>query len=129
MIARLTTRCGEHVQEIQQRRSAQFAGKKIKQDILAGLKSKTPSQDVRKKEREHKESDNIQQMAIPDPVVSQVVSQDPVVMHDRFGNPLSARGLPLTLWSPTSTCYRELIESSHASTPNRLWRLPWRRRQ
>jgi hypothetical protein len=92
MIARLTTFCAEHVQEIQQRRSAQFASKQIK--------SETPSQDVRKKEKEYKKSDNIQQMAIPDPAVSQVVSQQPVVTHDRFGSPLSACGLPLTLWNP-----------------------------
>jgi hypothetical protein len=100
MIARLTTCCAEHVQEIQQRRSAQFNGKQIKQDILAGLKSETPSQDARKKEREHKGSDNFQQVAIPDPVVSQAVSHD-VVKHDQFGSPLSACGLPLTLWNPT----------------------------
>jgi hypothetical protein len=93
MIARLTTHRAEHVQAIQQRRSVQFASKQIK--------SETPSQDVRKKEKEHKESDGIQQMAIPDPVVSQVISQEPVVTHDRFGNPLSACGLPLTLWNPT----------------------------
>jgi hypothetical protein len=101
MIARLTTCCAEHVQEIQQCPSAQFAGKQIKQDILAGLKSETPSQDVCKKETEHKESDNIQQMAIPDPVVSQAILQEPVVTHNQFGNPLSACGLPLTLWNPT----------------------------
>jgi hypothetical protein len=93
MTARLTVRQVEHVQAIQQHRSVQFASKQNK--------SKTPSQDVRKREQEHKESDNIQQMTIPDPVVSQIVLQEPVVTHDRFGNPLSACGLPLTLWNPT----------------------------
>jgi hypothetical protein len=119
MIARLTTRCAEHVQEIQQRRSAQFAGKQIKQDILAGLKSETPSHNVRKKEKEQKESDDIQQMAIPDPVVFQAVSQEPVVTHNRFGNPLSASGLPFTLWNPTIHAAGKSIELSHTSPPDR----------
>jgi hypothetical protein len=88
MIARLTTRQVEHIQEIQQRRSAS------KQTEIA-------SQDVRKQEPERKESDDIQNKNVPDPVVSQIVSQAPVISHDRFGNPLSSRGLPLTLWNPT----------------------------
>jgi hypothetical protein len=93
MIARLTACQVEHVQAIQHRCPVQFASKQIK--------SGTPSQDVHKKEKEHKESDDIQQMTIPDPVVSQIVPQEAAITHDRFGNPLSACGLPLTLWNPT----------------------------
>jgi hypothetical protein len=91
MIARLTTCRVEHIQEIQRCRSAQFASKQ----------TEIASQDVRKQEQERKESNDTQNNNVPDPVVSQIALQAPVISHNRFGNPLSSHGLPLTLWNPT----------------------------
>jgi hypothetical protein len=96
MIARLITGCAERVQETQQRCSAQLIAKQINLEVTDELQPEKPSQDVCKK-KEVEEKNNTQQMAMPDPVVL----HDPVVSHDRFGNPLSARGLLLTLWNPT----------------------------
>jgi hypothetical protein len=109
MIARLTTRQVEHVQVIQQRHSAQFASKQTEK----------LSQDVRKQEQERNESNNIQKKNVPDLVVSQILLQAPVITHNHFGNPLSSRGLPLTLWNPTiqTAGNRESIKLPHTSSP------------
>jgi hypothetical protein len=129
MIARLSTCCAEHVQEIQQCRSAQFSGKQIKQDTLAGLKSKTPSQDVNTRRK-----GNTRRVTTFNKWLYQIQPSHKL-SHKTQPSRTTGLVIPQCLGSSSylvehhNTCYRELIGLSHAFPSDGEWRLPWRRQR